>query len=194
MGRKNLGELYESLFSLGMTIVLVDLKYEGQYSRFIHTLAICMTFSKHLSLAINDLRCLQVVWSGPGADEAKHLANISLNSCLEKGGHSIKFAWGSSLRKIVLMGLFSAELYDEWRACYSSGRVLQGQFSYEIDLMVSRDFFLTQFIRSQGLLFEEAISNIFLWKNFLLAVWIFDLNSFQCWILPKAQYLFRLVV
>jgi len=61
MGRKNLGELYESLFSLGMTIVLVDLKYEGQYSRFIHTLAICMTFSKHLSLAINDLRCLQVM-------------------------------------------------------------------------------------------------------------------------------------
>ena len=26
----------------------------------------------------------------PGADEAEHLANASLNSCLEKGGHSIK--------------------------------------------------------------------------------------------------------
>jgi len=64
------------------------------------------------------------MWSGPGADEAEHLANASLNSCLEKGGYSIKSTWGSLLRKVVLMNLFFAELYDKWRACHSSERVL----------------------------------------------------------------------
>ena len=59
MGQKDFGELYESLFGLGMIIMLVDLKYNGQYSRFIHALAMCMNFSKHLSLVIKDLRCLQ---------------------------------------------------------------------------------------------------------------------------------------
>jgi len=134
------------------------------------------------------------MWLGPGADEAEHLANTSLNSCLEKEGHSIKSTWGSLLRKMVLMGLFSAGLYDEWRACHSSGRVLQDWFLYEINLMVGRNFFLTQFIRSQGLLFEKVILNIFSLKNFLLAIWIFDLNSFQCWMSSEARYLFRLVV
>jgi len=53
MGRKDLGELYESLFGLGMIIVLVDLKCDSQYSRFMHALAMCMNFSKHLLLAIS---------------------------------------------------------------------------------------------------------------------------------------------
>ena len=57
-------------------------------------------------LAIKDLRYLQVMWSGSGADEAELLANASLNSCLEKGGYSIKSTWESLLRKAVLMDLF----------------------------------------------------------------------------------------
>jgi len=40
IGQKDLGELYEFLLSLGMIIVLVDLKCNGQYSRFMHALAI----------------------------------------------------------------------------------------------------------------------------------------------------------
>jgi len=40
IGQKDLGELYEFLLSLGMIIVLVDLKCDGQYSRFMHALAI----------------------------------------------------------------------------------------------------------------------------------------------------------
>ena len=48
----------------------------------------------------------------------------------------------------MLTGLFSAELYDLCRAFHRLGRVLHRQFSYEIDLMAGRDFFLTQLIRS----------------------------------------------
>jgi len=57
-------------------------------------------------------------------------------------------AWESSLRSLVLTGLFSAELYDLCRAFHRLGRVLHRQFSYEIDLMAGRNFFLTQLIRS----------------------------------------------
>ena len=59
------------------------------------------------------------------------------------------FAWGSSLRSLVLTSLFSAELYDLCSAFHRSERVLHEQFSYEIDSMAERDFFLTQLIRSQ---------------------------------------------
>jgi len=43
----------------------------------------------------------------------------------------------------VLTGLFSAELYDLCRVFHRSGRALHGRFSYEIDSMAGRDFFLT---------------------------------------------------
>jgi len=39
MGQKDFGELYKFLFGLGMIIVLVDLKCDGQYSRFMHCIS-----------------------------------------------------------------------------------------------------------------------------------------------------------
>ena len=98
------------------------------------------------------------MWSSLGDDDDKYLAIVSLNSCLENVGQLIVFTWGISLRKQVLTGLFSAELKELWRVCHRSGKVLQGQFLYEIVLMASIGFFWTQFIKSQGLLFEDAIS------------------------------------
>jgi len=50
------------------------------------------------------------MWSSPGDDEDEHLAIASLNSCLEKVGHLIVSAWGISLRRQMLTGLFLAEL------------------------------------------------------------------------------------
>jgi len=47
------------------------------------------------------------------------------------------------LRKPVLMGLFSAELYELWRVCHKSGKVLHGQLSNKIDSIAGSDFFLT---------------------------------------------------
>jgi len=110
---------------------------------------------------------------------------------LEKRGYSILSAWGSLLRSLVLTGLFFTELYDFCKVFHRSGRVLYGQFSYKIDSMAGRDFFLTQLIRSQGLLLDNVISWILLSKNSLLTVRITNLNSFQCLMSPDSQYLLR---
>ena len=45
--------------------------------------------------------------------------------------------------------------------------------------MEGRVFFLTQFIKFQGRLFEVAISCIFLSKNFHLVSFMLDLKDFQ---------------
>ena len=191
MGQKDLGMLYDSLFGLGMITVLAALKWNSQYSMLIQASVMFTIFSKHRSLENRVLRCFQEMWSGPGANDNEHLAIVSLNSCLEKAGQSMRPAWGISLRKQMSTGLFSAELYELWRACHRSGRVLQGQFSYEMDSIAGINFFPTQFIKSQGLLFEDAISYILSLKNFFLVDYITALNSFQCWRSPDAWYLLR---
>ena len=60
--------------------------------------------------------------------------------------------------------------------------------------IAGRDFFQTQFIRSYGLLFEDAISRIFLLKNSFLDFRIVDLKFFQLSILLSDLYLFILSV
>ena len=94
----------------------------------------------------------------------------------------------------MLTGLFSAELYDLCSAFHKSERVLYRRLSYKIDSMAERDFFLTQLIRSQGLLLDNAISWILSSKSFLLTVHTTDLNSFQCLRSPDSQYLLRPLV
>ena len=103
-------------------------------------------------------------------------------------------AWGILLRSLVLTSLFSAELYDLCNAFHRSERVLHRQFLYKIDSMVGRDFFLTQLIRSQGLLLDDAILWILSSKNSLLAVHTTNLNSFQCLRSPDLRYLLRPLV
>ena len=110
IGQKDLGVLYDSLFSLGIIIVLAALKWDGQNSKLIQALATFTIFSKHRSLENRVLRCLQEIWSGPRADDDEYLAIASLNSCLEKAGHSMGVTWGILLRIQVLTGLFTAEL------------------------------------------------------------------------------------
>jgi len=110
MGQKDLGVLYESLLGLGITTVLVDLKWDSQYSNIKQASAMFLIFSKQRLFDNRDLRYLQEMWSGPGDDKEEHLAIASLNSCLEKVGHSIVFAWRISLRKQTFTSLFSAEL------------------------------------------------------------------------------------
>jgi len=194
MGWKELSMLCNILFGLGMTMELTNLKWEGQYSNIMQVLAICTNFSRYMLCEIKALRCLHNMWSGPKVEDDEHLAIASLNSWLEKGGHSMLFAWGILLRSLVLISLFSTELYDLCNAFHKSGRVLHGQFSYKIDLMVGRDFFLTQLIRSQGLLLDNAISWILSSKNSLLTMHTTDLNSFQCLRSPDSWYLLRPLV
>ena len=89
IGQKDLGKLYNSLLGFRMIIELAALKCEGQYPMSKHVLAICKIFFMQLSLEIINLRCLQEMWSGPGAEWDEHLAIASLSSCCEKGGHSM---------------------------------------------------------------------------------------------------------
>ena len=191
MGQKKLGVLCEVLFGLGITTELDNLKWEGQCSNVMQALAIYTNFSRHVLYEIMALRCLHDTWSGPGVEDDEHLAIVSLNSWLEKGGHSTLSAWGSLLRSLVLTSLFSAELYDLYRVFHRSRRVLHGQFLYKMDLMAGRDFLLTQLIRSQGLLLDDVILWILLSKNSLLTVHTTDLNSFQCLSSPDSWYLLR---
>jgi len=46
MEQKDFRLLYEFLFGLEITTMVADLKWEGQYSRFIQVLAIYINFSK----------------------------------------------------------------------------------------------------------------------------------------------------
>jgi len=89
---------------------LAALKWKGQYSRLKHALAMFKIFPKQLLSETKGLRCLQEIWSGPGNKNNEHLAIVSLSSYLEKEGYLMVFAWGISLRKQLLIGLFSAEL------------------------------------------------------------------------------------
>jgi len=59
MGQKDFGVLYESLLGLDMIMVLVDLKWEGQYSNLKQASVMFLIFSKQRSLENIGFRCLQ---------------------------------------------------------------------------------------------------------------------------------------
>jgi len=59
MGQKELGVLCNTLFCLGMTTVLADLKWEGQCSKLMQVLVMCTNLSRHVLYEIRDLRYLQ---------------------------------------------------------------------------------------------------------------------------------------
>ena len=98
----------------------------------------------------------------------------------------MSWLWFISSINLVLIGLFAAKLYELYRVVQRAVRLLQGCPLKYMALIARRFFFLTQFIRSHGLLLDDAISWIFSSKNFLLASWIATLNTFQLWISPSS--------
>ena len=127
MGWKDLGVSYEALLGLGMTTDVELLNCAGHVSRVMHALAILTMFFRQTLSVTTGLRCLQEMWSRPGVDDDKYLAIASLNSCLEKGGHSTSLHLGILFRRVRLTGRLAAELYDEWRASHSKVRELHGR-------------------------------------------------------------------
>ena len=123
---KALVVLYDALLGFGMMIDFDSLKCSGQKPIEMHMLAKFTILSRYVLSAIIGLRCLHVMWSGPGDNEFKHLSIASMNSCLVKGGQSIMSHWFVPSRNLVLMGLFSAKLYEMWRASHNVVRLLQG--------------------------------------------------------------------
>ena len=87
MGLKDFRELQDSLFSLGMMIVVEYLKCNGHNSNSKQVLAILMIFLRHaLSLMIH-LRWLYESLSGLGADNLLYLVIDLVNSSFKKDGH-----------------------------------------------------------------------------------------------------------
>ena len=82
---KALGELYDSLLSLGMMIDVETLKYKGQWPDLKHISAILIIFFKHLLSLMIHLRCFHINLLGPGDDESLHLIMELVNSALENG-------------------------------------------------------------------------------------------------------------
>ena len=154
------------------------LNWWDQVLYLIQAFAMPTTLSRQMLSAITGLRCTYEMWSRPEVKEEEHLAMVSLNFCLEKGGYLMVLLCRMWLRMSVLTGWFAAELYELWRAFYREGSVLQGCSLWEMVLMAGRALFLTQLMRSHGHLFEEAISCIFSLKNCLLASLMHALKYF----------------
>jgi len=101
MGLNILGVLYNILLDLGMIIDMDTLKYEGQYSKSIYTLAIFKTLSRHAKFFMISLRCLQNNLLGPGVELLLYLLIADKNSSLEKKGHQDTTLSGISSRMEV---------------------------------------------------------------------------------------------
>jgi len=75
MGWKDLGKLYDSLFSFGMTIVIEDLKCDGYQPISKHVLAIFMILPRQTLLLIINLRWHQESLLGPRTDKLLHFCD-----------------------------------------------------------------------------------------------------------------------
>ena len=142
-------------------------------------LVIC---SRHVLSKRIDLTWFYRIWSGPGEDTEEHFLIASFSSWLEKGGHLMFWQLGTSFRKLGLIRRFCTELHDWYSAFHNWSKVMHWEPWKVIVLIAGRDFFQTQFIRSQGLLLDNAISKILVLKNSLFEVFIVFLSffSFRC--------------
>ena len=89
MGLNFLEVLYNSLLGLGIMMDEDVLKYDGQYPKSIHTLAIFIMLLRHDKFLIISLRCLQDSPLGSEVKSLLHLQMDNKNSSFEKGNHSV---------------------------------------------------------------------------------------------------------
>ena len=149
--------LYNSLLGFEIIIDMDFLKCNGQWLRLIYIFAILTILAIHLRLLTIFLRWLQEMWSGPGIKKLLYLLIASWISALENGGYLASWLVEISSKSCVLIGLFWAELYDWYSTCHRLFDLLQG---WPLNLMASMTgnfCFLTQFIRSYGLLLFKVI-------------------------------------
>ena len=185
IGLKDLGELYDFLFGLGITTVVDFLKCDGQYPKSIQALAIWMMILRYSSSLRIILRWLHDSLSGPEAEELLQLDIVNLNSSFENTGHG-------TVGLLVILSRIStstwwllAILKVEWSAYH---KLLISKHCWLLYLMVSitsNFLLLTQFISSQGPRLLWAISWILSSKK----ACFMDLT-----LLLKAFQFFRLLI
>jgi len=116
IGLKDLGESYNFLLGLEMTMNVNVLKWEGQWPSSKYASVMLMILLRHtLSLMIL-LRCLHDSLSRPGVNELLYLAIELVNSSSEKETHIIEHLFGISSRVQMSICWFWAVWNNEWRA------------------------------------------------------------------------------
>jgi len=116
IGLNDLGESYNFLLGLGITIIVEVLKCDGQYPKLMHALAIQMKVSRHSMSSNIILRWFHKRLSGPGAEELLQLDNANLNSSLENSGQDMMDLSLISSRIDVSTWRLLTVLKVEWRA------------------------------------------------------------------------------
>jgi len=102
------------------------LKYNSQWPKLIHVLAISMKFLRYEMLLTIILRCFQDNLLGLGANELLYLAIELLNSSSKKDVYFVIGLFGISSNEFRLIWQFCTELKDEWKACHISSSSRQG--------------------------------------------------------------------
>ena len=102
------------------------LKYNSQWPKLIHVLAISIKFLRYEMLLTIILRCFQDNLLGLGANELLYLAIELLNSSSKKDVYFVIGLFGISSNESRLIWQFCTELKDEWKACHRSSSSRQG--------------------------------------------------------------------
>ena len=144
-----------------------------------HALVMLTMLDRHLLLSITALRCLQKIWLDLEVDELLHFLITFLNSSFEKLGYSDKGFKGISSKMCKFTWWFCAELNVWCSTCHRSSSSVQGCLLYWRVSVAGSLHFLTQFMRSQGLLFLNVIYWIFSSKKVYFVFLTILLNFFQ---------------
>ena len=132
-----------------------------------------------MSSTTNAFKCDYDKQLEPGIEELLHFLIVSMNSALEKVGHSIHGKDRISSRKFKLICYWLAELKMEYSAYHKLSNSIHDLPLKTILSRIGSLYFLTQFISSQGFLFLNEISWILLLKNKWLVFLTIFLKSFQ---------------
>ena len=194
IGLNDLGESYDFLLGLGITIVVEVLKCNGQYPKLMHALAIQTKVSRHSMSSKIVLRWFHESLSGPGAEELLQLDNRNLNSSLENSGQGTMDLLLNSSRIDVSTWRLLAMLKVEWRAHHKSLISIHCWPLYLIVSIASNFFLLTQFISSHSPCLLLVISWILILKKDCFVDLTLFLKTFQFSQLLNNWYMIKVLL
>ena len=174
----NLDKSYKALLGLGIMTVVNILKWDGQWPKSAHTLAILISLIMYSLFLMIFLICSQDNLSGPGVKELLHFSMALMSSSFEKETYFIISLSGISSNRLILTWWFWVELKDLWSASYKSFSLIQDWLLYWMASVARSFFFLTQFMSSQRLQFLLVILSIFPLKKFHFVFLTVSLNFF----------------
>jgi len=112
--QNDLVESYKVLFGLRIITVVEVLKWNGQWSKLIHALAILISLSMHFLFLTIFLQCLQNNLFSPGVEELLHLSMALISSAFKKEAQTITSLLGISSKRWILIWQFWAKLKELW--------------------------------------------------------------------------------